>query len=501
MPAAVNPSLYQINTRIWLRELSAKLGKQIPLADVPEAELDALAAQGFDWVWLLGVWQTGPQCRAVARQHPDLRPQYFALVPDLKEEEILASPFALQSYVVDATYGGDMALSHLRQRLQSRGLKLLLDFVPNHTGLDHPWVREHPEYYVAGTADLLAREPQNYRRIATRAGEKILAHGRDPYFPGWTDTLQLNYRHQGLRAAMVEELLKIATQCDGVRCDMAMLVLPEVIQRTWGQTALPSDGSAPVDTSFWTEAIAAVKHVHPDFLFMAETYWDLEWTLQQQGFAYTYDKKYYDRLLLRDAHAVRGHLHADPIYQHQSVRFLENHDEPRAAAAILPAAYEATAVLAFLVPGLRFFHEGQFEGRRQRLMIQLGRRPVETPNPAVHSFYDRLLAILRHPEVRDGQWHLLGCRPAWDGNPTWGQFLTFGWRGEGGQRLLVTVNFGPDQGQCYVTLPTDFLPEAKISLRDLLHPVHYEREQLAFRGLYLDLPAWGYHVFAVEPLP
>ena len=113
---------------------------------------------------------------------------------------------------------------------------------------------------------------------------------------------------------------------------MAMLLLPDVIQRTWGDRSRPADGTAPIDVSFWPEAIRAVRGEHPGFLFMAEVYWDLEWDLQQQGFDYTYDKRLYDRLHGRDAAGVRGHLCADAEFQHRSVRFLENHDEPRAAA-------------------------------------------------------------------------------------------------------------------------------------------------------------------------
>ena len=130
--------------------------------------------------------------------------------------------------------GGDEALARLRERLRDRGLKLMLDFVPNHTALDHPWVEDHPEYYVVGTELDLARAPQNYTWVKRPGGDRLLAYGRDPYFPGWPDTLQLNYGNPATQDAMLGELLRIAGQCDGVRCDMAMLVLPEVFERTWG---------------------------------------------------------------------------------------------------------------------------------------------------------------------------------------------------------------------------------------------------------------------------
>src|SRR5260370_36328526 len=164
---------------------------------------------------------------------------------------------------------------------------------------------------------------------------------------------------------MIGELVKIAGQCDGVRCDMAMLVLPDVFERTWGVRSQP----------FWPKAIPHVHERVTGFCFMAEVYWDLEWTLQQQGFDYTYDKRLYDRLRGGQARPVRDHLRAGLDYQSKLARFLENHDEPRAAAAFSPGVHEAAAVITFLTPGLRFFHQGHFDGRRKRISPTLGRGP------------------------------------------------------------------------------------------------------------------------------
>ncbi len=186
---------------------------------------------------------------------------------------------------------------------------------------------------------------------------------------------------------------------------------------------------------------------------MAEVYWDLEWELMQQGFDYCYDKKLYDRLLAQDAAAVRSHLWADLAYQNKLARFLENHDEPRAAHDFPPPVHQAAAVLTYFTPGLRFFHEGQLEGRRVKVSMHLGRRPEEPVDPVLQEFYRKLLACLKRPEVRQGRWQLLEVRPAWEGNPTWDRFLAFAWEGEAGQRLLVTVNYGPTQGQCHVDSP------------------------------------------------
>jgi hypothetical protein len=493
------PSLYEINTRVWLNEL----GRGATLDQVSDTQLDQIAALGFDWLWLMGVWQTGPAGRAISRGRPQWRQQFQLDLPDLTDDDITGSPYAVQAYSAHRDFGGDEALARFRRRLQQRGLRLMLDFVPNHTALDHPWAAQHPEYYVAGTEEDLAREPRNYCRVETRLGPRILAHGKDPYFPGWPDTLQLNYRCAALRRAMTAELLRVAGRCDGVRCDMAMLLLPDVISRTWGHRALPADGSPPVDTLFWPEVAAEARARHPGFVFLAEVYWDLEWALQQQGFDFTYDKRLYDRLHARDAEAVRGHLRAAPDFQRKSARFLDNHDEPRAAGAFPPPVHRAAAVVAYLVPGLRFFHEGQLEGRRVHVSVHLGRRPAEPVDVDLRQFYERLLETVRLPVVRDGRWQLLECRPAWEDNLTWQRFIAFLWQGDRGERLLAAVNYGHTQGQCYVTLPLPELRGQRCLLRDRLSEARYERDggDLARRGLYLDVPEWHYHAFEMSSAP
>jgi glycosidase len=489
MGEALYPSLYQVNTRVWLTERARVLGRPAALDDIPDAEIDRVAAMGFDWVWLLSVWQTGEAGRRISRAKPQWRREFEETLPDLREEDIAGSGFAITGYMVDTALGGDAALARLRERLRGRGLRLMLDFVPNHTGLDHPWLDDHPEYYVSGSETDRARAPQNYVWAKGKFREHLLAHGRDPYFSGWPDTLQLDYSNPATQAAMTAELLKISHQCDGVRCDMAMLVLPDVFERTWGRRA----------PSFWPEATGRVRERLPGFRFMAEVYWDLEWTMLQQGFDYAYDKRLYDRLREGHARPVREHLHAGLDYQAKLARFLENHDEPRAAATFPPAMHEAAAVITFLSPGLRFLHQGQLEGRTKRISPHLVRGPREPLDDVRQKFYLRLLTVLAQPTVRDGQWRLLECAPAWDGNWTWDCFIAWSWEGASGQRRLVAVNYPPNQAQCYVRLPHPDLPGRSVRLQDLLSAARYDRDgqELASRGLYLDLPAWGYHAFEV----
>ena len=484
-----HPSLYQINTRLWLTELSHALGKRATLDDIADAELDRLAAMGFDWIWLLSVWQTGPIAQSISRSIPQLRAEFEHTLPDLREEDIEGSGFAIAGYEVHARLGGNRALARLRERLHARGLRLMLDFVANHMAPDHPWLDAHPDYFVQGTEEDLAHAPQNYCRRTTSAGAKILAYGRDPYFPGWSDTLQLNYGNPALQQAMTAELEKIANQCDGVRCDMAMLLLPEIFEKTWGIRSLP----------FWPQAIRKVREDFPAFTLLAEVYWDLEWTILQQGFDYAYDKRLYDRLRERHARPVREHLWADLDYQRRLARFLENHDEPRAAASFAPDAHQAAAVVTYLSPGLRFFHQGQFEGRRTRISPHLVRGPDEPIDRTLRAFYARLIGVLRRPVVRDGHWRLLECAPAWDGNPSSDAFIAWWWGGTDGERLLVAVNYAPHRSQCYVRLPFSDLRDRQWHLRDLLGEARYERDgnDLALQGLYLDEPEWQGLVFAL----
>ncbi|HEV3341697.1 MAG TPA: alpha-amylase family glycosyl hydrolase [Pirellulales bacterium] len=487
------PSLYQINTRVRRTELARKLGRPATLDDVPDADLDRLAEAGFDFVWLLSVWQTGPAGRAVSSANPEWRSEFSETLPDLSEADIGGSGFAIAGYTVDVRLGGDEALARLRERLRRRGLRLMLDFVPNHTALDHPWVEEHPEYYVPGSELDLARVPQNYVWARRKRGDLLLAHGRDPYFPGWPDTLQLNYGNPATQQAMIGELTRIAGQCDAVRCDMAMLVLPDVFERTWGTRSQP----------FWPQAIEQVRRQYADFCFLAEVYWDLEWTLQQQGFDYTYDKRLYDRLRGGQARPVREHFLAGLDFQDKLARLLENHDEPRAAAVFPPDVHRAAAIVTFLAPGLRFFHEGQFQGRKKRISPHLCRRPDEAVDGGLEQFYARLLAVLHQPVVRQGRWQLLECLPAWEGNWTADCFIAFAWEAPGEERLFVVVNYAPHQSQCYVRLPFADLADGTWQLEDLLSDAHYDRagSDLASRGLYLDLAGWQPHVFRLSRAP
>ena len=491
---SANPILYQINTRVLLGGIARRFGRPATLDDIPDQALRAVAELGFEWVWFLGVWQTGARGRAVSRNHAAWQRGFREALPDLTQADICGSPFAIADYRAEASFGGDAALARLRQRVGQAGLRLMLDFVPNHLALDHPWVRQRPSLFIQGTQAALAAEPENWVRLDTEQGRLVLAHGRDPYFPGWPDTVQLDYANPETAEAMGDVLLDIAGRCDGLRCDMAMLLLPEIFERSWAG-ALGGRPAVP----FWERTIPRLRAAAPDFCLMAEVYWDLEAALLGQGFDFAYDKGLYDALRAPDAARVRALLGAEVRVQSHLARFVENHDEPRPAASFGPSQHRAAAVLAFCAPGLRLLHQGQLEGARVHVPIHLDRGPAEGIDPAIHEFYLDLLSVLRDPLLRDGSFGPLAVGAAWDGNPSHEGFTASTWSDARGPRLLCVVNYRADRGQCRVRIVHPTLSGRVVSLSDRLGPEHYARDGdlLAGEGLYLDLPGWGYNLFAI----
>jgi hypothetical protein len=372
-----------------------------------------------------------------------------------------------------------------RTELARRGLRLLLDFVPNHVAPDHPWVTAHPEWFIHGNAQDAAQNPAAY----ITKNKTVYACGKDPYFPAWPDVVQLNAFESGLRNAVQETLNDIADQCDGVRCDMAMLLLNSVFARTWGGRP----GTSP-NTEYWAEVIPKVKRTHPEFLFIAEAYWDLEWELQQKGFDFCYDKRLYDRLEHDNAESIRLHLCADMAYQDKLLRFLENHDEPRAASAFAPAKERAAAVVTSTVTGARLFHEGQFEGRKVRLPVFLGRRPNEPVDHSLQDFYNKLLGAIHRPLFHTGAWQLCE-RTGWPDNRSFENIVTWTWKANQ-EFCLVAVNLSDEAAQALVKLSYDGFRGRQVTLTDLLSGAQYNSngDEMLSPGLYVDLHPWGVHM-------
>ena len=480
------PFIYEINTWVWLSEMSQEYANTINLSSVPSAEWDAIAALGFDAVWLMGVWERSPAGIAISNRNKNLFNDFRRALPDFRLEDNVGSPYCVRSYVVDDYLGGPEALAVARREIAKRGMNLILDFVPNHVAPDHPWVTQYPHYFIRNNVDDLNDNPASWLELCGTD----FACGRDPYFPAWPDVLQLNAFEPELRRAVIETLLDIARQCDGVRCDMAMLVLNSVFERTWGTHA-----EKRPSTEYWREIIPAVKNEYPSFLFIAEAYWGLEWELQQQGFDFCYDKTLYDRLAHRPTKDIRLHLCADRIYQDKLLRFMENHDEPRAATTFSPAKERAVALTVATLPGTRLFHEGQFEGRKVRLPVFLARRPVEHFDRDLNSFYVRLLEAVNRRVFHDGQWALCN-RTGWPDNDTFQNLLAWTWSLDE-ERYLIVVNLSDVPAQARVQVPWLEVEGQVWNLVDPVSNALYERsgDEISCQGLYVELGAWDYHFF------
>jgi hypothetical protein len=483
-----HPIIYEINTWIWLNELSRRYQAPIRLGNVPDAEWDALTAWHPDAVWLMGLWERSARGREIALKNERLVTSFREAVPDLQVDDIVGSPYCVRGYRVDEQLGGPEGLARAREQLARRGIRLIVDLVPNHVAPDHPWVQEHLDYFIPGTPEDLASAPDAFLQV----GDRILACGRDPYFPPWPDVVQVNAFSPGFRQALIDTLLDLASQCDGVRCDMAMLMINRIFRQTLGERT----GALPA-REFWEEVIPTVKAKYPKFLFLAEAYWDMEWELQQQGFDYCYDKRLYDRLQHESALAVRQHLLANLSYQERLVRFIENHDEPRAAAAFPDRKARAAAVTIATLPGARLFHEGQFEGRRIKLPVFLKRRPAEPVDADLQNFYQTLLAAVAHPVFKRGAWGLCDGY-GWPDNQSYLHLVAWGWR-LGEEMRLIIVNLSEVRSQALVLLPWEDLAGRTWQLTDAFTGEIHERDGQEMRqsGLFVDLESWGFHFFRV----
>jgi Alpha amylase, catalytic domain len=483
------PVIYEVNTAIWLADLSRAAGRPVTLAEVPGSAWDEVTPPGVDAVWLMGVWQRSPVGRQLATVNEGLQASFREALPDVRPDDVTGSPYCVRRYVVDDTFGGPEGLGAARAALAERGVRLLLDYVPNHVAPDHPWVMSQPELFVNGAESDLQAEPAAW----IRADGHVLAHGRDPYFPPWPDVVQLDAFSPALRAHTIETLAGIAGQCDGIRCDMAMLMTNQVFAKTWGGRTGPEP-----QQEFWPAVIAGLRDQHPETVLIAEAYWDMEWTLQQQGFDFCYDKRLYDRLMGEDAAGVRAHLTAGLDYQAHLLRFLENHDEPRVAAELPVAAERAAAVAIATLPGATMWHEGQFERRRVHPPVFLSRRPDEELDLNLAEWYRQLLVTVDGNQVRAGSWQLLEAT-GWPDNDSCRNLLAWSWTADGGERHLIVINFSGQPAAGRIQLAWPGVAGRDWRLRDLLSNEAFDRagDEIAATGLFVDLPPWQFYLLTV----
>lgn len=481
-----HPSIYEINTWVWLTELSAKMGRRVDLGSVPSADWDSLAKFGFDAVWLMGVWERSPAGIAIANLDEQLLKDFRQALPDFSPRDNVGSPYCVRRFVVERQLGGSKGLAVARQELANRGMNLILDFVPSQVALDHAWVMEHPEYFVSGNPDDTNTDPESWIELEGR----IYASGREPNSHALSDVVQLNVFQPQLRRAAIKTLSKIASQCDGIRCEKATLLLNPVFERTWGNRVGP-----PLPSEYWREVISATKKTNPGFLFIAEARWGMERELLHQGFDFCCDNKLYDRLEHGSAESVRLHLCDDLAHQQKLLRFIENHDEARAATTFSHAKGRAAAVAMATIPGAKLFNEGQLEGRKIRLPIFLRRRPNESINQELQAFYARHLKAIRSPAFCEGEWSLCGCESL-HADSSVQNLVAWSWL-RAGDHCLIVVNLSECRIQTRVQAPSTDAPAESWRLADASSDITCDRDrhEMLAPGFYFELGPWECHFF------
>lgn len=484
-----HPHLFEINTWAWLEDLSQRAGRRVSLADVPDSEWNRLAGLGFDLIWLMGVWERSAESRREFRGDASSFGGFQKALPGATMDDVVGSPYSIRRYQPDPHIGDWAALDATRAKLNARGLRLLLDFVPNHVALDHSWVLEHPEYFIQGSAGDFARDPLAFYRAETYSGTRFIARAKDPYFPPWRDVAQLNHFHPTLRPALLAVLHEIAKHCDGFRCDMAMLVLNDIFAKTWSNYLA---GAAPPSGEFWPDVRAAL----PDAILLAESYWETERRLIDLGFDFAYDKSLYDALRADDPSKVRACISGDLAYQSHLARFLENHDEERSAADFSAEELLAVATLIATLPGLRFYHQGQLEGRRIQLPIALSRAAAEPADPAIEHLYRQLLRISNEQVFHAGAWRRLESEDLGDGTAS--NLIVYDWQTENCWKLIV-VNLANAASQARIHLGDRIAPERCYRFNDQLNQAVYLRDadELRGPGLYVRLDPFRAHLFDI----
>ncbi|GIQ83045.1 glycoside hydrolase, family 13 [Kipferlia bialata] len=482
------PNLLEVSTRPWLYEMTQQYGYLISLSNVPDAELDAIQADGITALYALGMWSLGPYGLAHDRTDPGLLSSYAQTLPDYTVDDIIGSCFAVTSYTINPEIGTEDDLVTFRQRLHSRGIALYLDFVPNHSAVDSVHMSEHNEYFIhAPKGQTSPYDPSTYLPDGT-------AFGKDKYGNVWTDTAQYNYWDTMTYHARIMELQTVASFADGIRCDMAMLALNSQIADIWSYTLTTWGYTAP-EEEFWSAAIRAVKQVYPDTIFMAEVYWGLGQDLLDTGFDYVYDKEgLYDTLSGEYLDNIRNYIkYTSYDYLSHGTHFIENHDEGRAVEHFgsVPVA-DAAGLITFTLPGMKFHFQGQWVGKRNKLDVHLRRSYAEADSTEAEDLYGALL-----PMLNDDVWHLgtYTYDDVWGTDDCW---RLMSWRYEyNGVKVVVIANFSDQSGSGRVSVPNAGNGSDSIVITEKLSGAEYTRSASDMRdnGLFVIVDAWDAQIF------
>ena len=396
------------NTLVWMDQLSKKYQREIKkLHDIPDEELDLLAQQGFTVLWLIGLWSRSDISKKI---------KHWCGNPDAE-----SSAYSLKEYRIDESIGGPDALANLKHRAWERGIRLASDMVPNHTGLDSTWLKEHPDWYVS-TDDPpfpaykfeggnLSNDPEIsiqledhyydrsdaavvFKQHDQRNGKtSYVYHGNDGTSMPWNDTAQLNYLNPELRETIIQTILDVARQFKVIRFDAAMTLAKRHIQRLWFPEPgsggdIPSrsnfsmsgaDFNAAIPAEFWREVVDRVAREVPDTLLLAEAFWMMEsYFVRTLGMHRVYNSAFMNMLKMEENtkffDMIAKTLEFDPRILQRFVNFLSNPDEDTAIAQFGKGdKYFGATVLMVTLPGLPMFAHAQVEGFEEKYGMEYSR--------------------------------------------------------------------------------------------------------------------------------
>ena len=437
----------------------------------------------------MGVWQKSKASAEIARKNDSLLLELKNILPDLDfGKDVGSSPYSIMAYEIDENFGTKNSLKSFRERLKKSGLKLILDFVPNHMAIDHEWVETNAEYFINGSYEDLKKNPNAYFQAKNN---KIIAFGKDPYFPAWPDVAQLNYSNPETRKAMAETVNGIAKMCDGMRCDMAMLILNKIQKQIWGDKTKYLEPA----NEFWNELIPLIKKEDPGFIFIAEAYWGLEDELISYGFDFVYDIDFYHALIENNIDRIKTILSGGQKYSKNRLRFVENHDEPRALASFgRERALPATIILA-LTNGGHLFYQGQMEGFSKRLSVYLLRKASEDVNEDIYSFYENYFKALVEIKKLGIPWQYFEPEQDNANDITNKNILAFSCG-----KYVAVVNYAHTEAKVKLKLDLSWVTLKYIVFSDKLSLVKFEKkpEDVVPDGLHLMLSPYDFHLFKIE---
>ena len=543
-----NVVLIAKSVHVWLDQLGKRHGRSITRLDqVPDQELDRLAAWGVNGLWLIGLWE---RSRASARIK-----QYMG------NPEAAASAYALHDYRIADELGGEDAWRDLSERAGRRGIRLASDMVPNHMGIDSRWVVEHPEYFLqlpqppypayrftggdlCDAPGVAVRIEEGYwnrtdaavvfQRVDENTGQaRYIYHGNDGTSMPWNDTAQLDFLRADVREAVIRVILDVARRFPIIRFDAAMTLAKKHYQRLWFPApgdagAIPSraehgltreqfDAAMPVE--FWREVVDRVAKEAPDTLLLAEAFWLMEgYFVRTLGMHRVYNSAFMNMLKMEDnakyRQTLKNVLEFSPAVLQRFVNFMNNPDERTAIEQFGKGdKYFGCMLLMVTLPGLPMIGHGQVEGYTEKYGMEYRRAywDEQVDEDLVRRHERDIFPVMRRRGIFSGAEHFALFDLEGDGGWVDENVFAYANRGDGGKALIIynnayegtsgrlrlaaAVNIGSAEQPHLVrrslveALDLDPSPGAWHVYRDHLDGCEYLRtgEELAQGGLHVTL--------------